>query len=165
MLDITALILEDHAEMRRLFAALDDAEGQEALAETWTPLAHLLDLHADAEEKLFYPALLKRGKDGTEETEDAIGDHNDIRDGVRDAAAHRPGTKAWREAVDRARKANSEHLAEEEREALADFRRTASDELRAELGARWLAYKEEHAGARGIDISDKDPQAYLEEHS
>jgi hypothetical protein len=45
-------------------------------------LAILLEAHADAEEKLFSPRLLDVGKEGDEETDDAISDHNDIRDAV-----------------------------------------------------------------------------------
>jgi hypothetical protein len=50
----------------------------------------MLDVHAYIEEKIFYPQLLQRGADDPEgETLDAIGDHNDIRDGVGDANAAR----------------------------------------------------------------------------
>ena len=51
----------------------------------WARLRVLLDTHALAEERFFYPELLKigRGADDespAEETRDAIKDHNEIRD-------------------------------------------------------------------------------------
>ena len=42
-----------------------------------------LEVHAAAEEILFYPRLLKDDPDAADDTKDAIRDHNDIRDGIR----------------------------------------------------------------------------------
>jgi hypothetical protein len=41
--------------------------------------------------KMFYPQLLRKGVDGQDETLDAIGDHNEMRDGVHDAAKQTNG--------------------------------------------------------------------------
>ena len=161
MADITQLILDDHETFRRQFAALDDANGPEQLRAIWEPLAALLDVHAVAEEAIFYPQLLRRGDDAEDETVDAIGDHNDIRDGVREAALHPIGNPQWWDAVRRTRLANSSHMAEEEDDALSDFRRNAPLGLREELGRRFLEFKADHADARDLDNNDKDPQGYV----
>src|SRR6201997_1584940 len=111
MADITMLILSDHDWFREQFAKLDDLQAQtpadrRALERVWRPLADKLDVHAYIEEKIFYPQLLKRGTDDAEgETLDAIGDHNDIRDGVRDVNAARVGADEWWAAVGPSRKA------------------------------------------------------------
>ena len=131
MADITMLIRADHDWFRERFAKLDDLQAQTpidhaALERLWRPLGEKLDLHAYIEEKIFYPQLLKRGTDDPEgETLDAIGDHNDIRDGVRAANAATIGTDQWWAAVGQTRKANDDHMSEEEREGLSDFRRHA----------------------------------------
>lgn len=161
MPDITALILDDHDTFRRQFAALDDLSRPEDLERVWTPLAKLLDLHAVAEEELFYPELVRRGSDAESETLDAVGDHNDIRDGVHEAARHPVGSDAWWAAVRTARAANTEHMGEEEDGALADFRRHADPGLREDLGRRFLDFKAQHAEVRDIDTSDKDPEVYV----
>jgi hypothetical protein len=171
--DITALILTDHDTFRRGFAALDDLQspdvdpaGLEArLTEVWTPLADLLDVHAVAEERIFYPALLVKGEQGeaVDETLDAIGDHNDIRDAVHEAARHRPGSPEWWEAVHQARVANTEHMGEEEDEGLADFRRHTTRARRVELGRQFAEFKAAHS-ARDLDTSDQDPERYVAEH-
>jgi hypothetical protein len=163
MPDITQLILDDHDTFRREFAALDDAEGPEQLSAIWEPLATLLEVHAAAEEAIFYPQLLRRGDDAEDETVDAIRDHNDIRDGVRAAAQHPIGNPGWWDGVQQARMANSEHMAEEEDDALADFRRNTPLSVREELGRRFREFKTSHADARDLDTSDKDPQEYLSE--
>ncbi len=161
MADITQLILDDHETFRREFAALDDADQPEQLRAIWEPLAALLDVHAVAEEAIFYPQLLRRGDDAEDETIDAIGDHNEIRDGVREAARHLIGSPQWWDAVRQTRVANSNHMAEEEDDALPDFRRNAPLSVREDLGRRFLEFKADHADARNLDTSDKDPQEYV----
>jgi Hemerythrin HHE cation binding domain len=121
--------LDDHETFRREFAAMDDTDEPERLREVWESLAALLDLHAAAEEAIFYPQLLRRGDNAEDETVGAIGDHNDIRDRVHKAAQYPVGRAQWWDAVRKARVANSEHMAEEEDDALADFRRNAPASL------------------------------------
>jgi hypothetical protein len=166
MPDICDLILDEHELFRRRFAELDEHRGGDAatLQRLWEPLAELLDRHAAAEEEVFYPELLARGRRAEDETDDAIGDHNHIRDAVRDSGQAEPGSDEWWQAVEKAREENSEHMAEEEREALADFRINAPDEVREEIGARFVEYNQRHAGGRGVDTSDKDPDEYIDEH-
>jgi Hemerythrin HHE cation binding domain len=163
--DVTSLIMDDHEWFRRQFARLDDASGTDELRDVWEPLAARLDTHAEAEEMIFYPYLLKRGGDeADDETDDAVRDHNKIRDAVADAGRHEVGSAAWIAAVGRARNENSEHLAEEEDEALPDFRRHTGFELRAKLAADWLRFYAEHPHGRGIDPSDRDPEQYIHDH-
>jgi hemerythrin-like domain-containing protein len=163
--DITMLILDDHAAFRRGFARLDDAKGEDQLKAVWEPLALHLDIHAEAEETILYPYLLKRGgEDADDETEDAIRDHNKIRDGIAEAARHPAGTDEWWRGVWQARTENSEHLAEEEDEVLPDFRKHATLELRNELAMKWFEFFAEHPSGRGLTFRDKDPDKYIEEH-
>jgi Hemerythrin HHE cation binding domain len=121
--DVTQLILDDHQEQRRLFAMLEQVgrSDTEALAAVWGRLAAFLEVHAAAEEAIFYPALLQVGiaarrRAGVEhETLDAIHDHNEIRDAVAEVARHAVGTDDWYAAVAGANVANGNHMAEEER--------------------------------------------------
>ena len=167
MPDICDLILDHHELSRRRFAELDElrSAGADALARVWGPLADFLDLHAAAEEAVFYPELLKVGKHADDETDDAIGDHNEIRDAVASSRRLDVGSDDWWKAVQEARKQNGDHLAEEERGALADFRANTSRELRSALGADFERFCTEHAGLRGIEPTDKDPDAYIEANS
>ena len=170
MADITMLILADHEWFREQFARLDELQAQtpvnrRALHKVWRPLADKLDVHAYIEEKIFYPQLLQRGTEDPEgETLDAIGDHNDIRDGVRDANATEVASDEWWAAVGRARLANDEHMGEEEREGLSDFRRHAPIGLREALGSQYSEFMAQHPTTRGLKIVDRDPQSYVEEN-
>ena len=62
-MDITQLILDDHHEQRRLFAILEQVGRTDsaALSVVWARLGAFLELHAAAEEAIFYPALLQVG--------------------------------------------------------------------------------------------------------
>jgi hypothetical protein len=166
MPDICDLILDEHRYFRRAFAELYDARsrGPEALTSLWRPLAAVFERHAAAEEEIFYPALLPRAEEGVEETEDAIKDHNAIRDGVRDAEACAMGSDAWWEAVGRARDENDEHMEEEETEGIPDFVAHSEASLRDDLGARFLAFNAAHPCAEDLDLTDKDPDAYIRTH-
>lgn len=168
-MDITEHILFQHHLQRRMFALLDEidpADG-DALGAIWRVLARLLEVHAEAEEVLFYPELLRVGhgaggaEDAPSETKDAIHDHNEIRDAVSRANEEKPGTPRWWKAVSDARLANSDHMAEEEREDLPDFRRHTDLRTRHDLAVRFLVFEAENAG--GIDSSNKDPQNYVED--
>ncbi|HEV7171886.1 hemerythrin domain-containing protein [Pedococcus sp.] len=166
MADIIDLIFEDHHWFRQRFFYLDSATGEAELRAVWEPLAARLETHADAEEAIFYPALLKRGDSGDpkEETEDAIHDHNEIRDAVKAARAEAVGTPGWFAAVGEARKQNGQHMDEEEREGLPDFIKSATGQLRHDLAMQWLQFYYEHPAGRGVDETDKDPEAYIRDH-
>jgi hypothetical protein len=166
--DITDQILAHHEWFREQFVRLDDAKAAspanpDALRAVWDPLATKLDLHAIAEEEIFYPQLLRRGTEDPEEaTLDAIGDHNDIRDGVHAAETHTVGTPEWWAAVAAAREANVEHMAEEEREGIADFRANAPAGLREALGRQFARFFEQHPTTDGVNVSDKNPERSVE---
>jgi len=165
VMDITELILTDHHRQRQAYAVLDDVDPADTqrLGDIWADLATFLEVHAAAEEAVFYPELLKLADADGAETKDAIGDHNDIRDAVAEAATHRVGTKAWWTAVGKARKANTEHMGEEEDEGLADFRKHASLEARNDLGVLFEAAKTAKE-APALDQTDKDPDEYIDEN-
>lgn len=120
-----------------------------------------MDVHAEAEERFFYPELLKQGEgandaeDGTVEgeTEDAIEDHNKLRDAVKAVEKHKVGSKAWFDAVGEANVVNSKHMGEEERQGLTDFRMKADIAARHDLAVKFAAFEAEHitgvAGQQG----------------
>jgi hypothetical protein len=167
--DITQLILDDHHEQRRLFAILEQIEptDTESLSALWARLGTFLELHAAAEEAIFYPALLQVGLAAAraagveEETLDAIHDHNEIRDAVGEAAHHPVGSPGWYDAVAAANLANSDHMAEEEREGLTDFRRLASLQERHDLAVAFAAFQARNY--TGVPVVDKDPAEYVRE--
>ena len=163
--DIVRLILADHETFRARSRSWPTCATQpQAAAVLWGELAAHLEMHASAEEAHFYPALLQKVDDSEDETKDAIGDHDEIRQGIRRAAAAEVGSDEWWAGIQDAREANDEHLAEEERDDLPDFLRSASVEERQELGALFATFKDEHPWAAGLDYADKDPDEFVKEN-
>lgn len=168
-MDITQLILDDHYEQRRLFAVLEQIDPADTgtLSAVWARLAAFLEVHAAAEEAIFYPELIKVARragtlgSAEEETLDAIGDHNEIRDTVAAVAQHAVGSDGWLDAVAAVNRANGDHMAEEEREGLTDFRREASVQRRHALAVAFAGYEARHV--TGVRPVDRDPQAYVRE--
>ena len=166
-MDITQLILDDHHEQRRRFAMLEqiDSADVRSLGEIWERLAVFLEVHAAAEEAIFYPELVKLAigpqplGSAELETIDAIYDHNEIRDAIAGVTGHHVGTQDWHDAVAAVNRANGDHMAEEEREGLTDFRRRVSLADRHMLAVAFAAFEARNfAGVRPVDT---DPQSYV----
>lgn len=170
-MDITQLILDEHGQQRHLFALIDEIDRSDtpALAAVWGRLRALLDAHAEAEERFFYPRLMQVGEgandadDAPDETEDAIEDHNEIRDTAAAVDKEAVGSDAWFAAVGACNKANGDHMAEEERQGLTDFRRHASLAERHALGVRFAAFEAQHL--TGVEPVDKDPKQWVKRHA
>lgn len=170
-MDITEVILHDHEEQRRLFAAIEeiDPADSQALASVWKRLKILLEVHAKAEEQLFYPRLLKLQRDLVEqsspgsETEDAIHDHNEIRDAIANVGEREVGSVEWFRALGNVNQVNGDHMAEEEREGLTEFRRHVDRSERHDMAIAFTVFEAEHAG--GIAPHDEDPGEYVKTHA
>jgi hypothetical protein len=168
LMDITQMILDDHHEQRRRFALLeqmDDSSSAAAASEVWARLAVFLEVHAAAEEEIFYPELVKLAVApqplvrAEPETVDAIYDHNKIRDAIAAVGSHPVGSPDWRDAIAAVNIANGDHMAEEEREGLTDFRYRVSLPQRHDLAVRFATF--EARNFTGVLPVDKDPQEYL----
>ncbi len=166
-MDITQLILDDHHEQRRRFAILEqiDAADVRSLGEIWDRLAVFLEVHAAAEEAIFYPELVRLAigpqplGSAEPETIDAIHDHNEIRDAIAAVTGHHVGSEDWLDAVAEVNRANGDHMAEEEREGLTDFRRRVSLAERHRLAVAFAAFEARNfAGVRPVD---QDPETYV----
>jgi hypothetical protein len=168
-MDITQLILDDHHEQRRRFALLEqmDSASVAALSDVWSRLAVFLEVHAAAEEEIFYPELVKLAvapqplARAEPETVDAIYDHNEIRDAIAAVRPHPVGSPDWRDAIAAVNVANGDHMAEEEREGLTDFRHRVSLVQRHELAVWFVTFEAQNFD--GVQPVDRDPQEYLQQ--
>jgi hypothetical protein len=163
--DIDVLVLSEHETFRRSFTEIEQLTEADQLRERWSELSDQLEVHASAEEAIFYPELLQDVDDVEGETEHAVHDHNEIREACRAVDEHEVGSDPWWEAFRSAREVTADHLDEEERDMLPPFREGVAAEKRSELGMAWLEFHETHDRAKGLSGEEKDPEAYVAEHA
>jgi Hemerythrin HHE cation binding domain len=143
--DIFELITADHRRIRRLSATLDDmarwsGDSGSMLAHAWLRLASLLEAHTRAEEEICYLPMSGCGPHAAEDRRAAIADHDDVREAIREAHLHRPGSAPWWRAVRAALALNAGHLDREERGLLADGLKGLTMTQRRALGRQWCAF-------------------------
>jgi len=142
-MDIFSLIKQDHQEVASLFKQLHEAKGSRALcAQLFTQLKEELELHAYAEEQVFYRALQE--DDMTEEmVEEALDDHQLVAELLDELATTPKGSAAWNEKLQILEENVQEHVEEEESDIFDAARQLLSIEEAAELAERWQTAKQE----------------------
>jgi hemerythrin superfamily protein len=142
--DIYNLIKRDHQEVANLFRRLKAAEGfSETSEQLFAQLREELELHAHAEERVWYPAL--RDAEGTQElVEEALDAHELVQELLDELAASRMDDEAWNEKLEVLDEHVEDHIEEEEGDIFDVARQLFSVEQAAELAQRWQMAKQEH---------------------
>jgi hemerythrin superfamily protein len=142
--DIYSLIKKDHQEIAHLFRRLKAAEGfSETSEQLFAQLREELELHAHAEERVWYPAL--REAEGTQElVEEALDDHELVQDLLDELAASRMDDEAWNEKLEVLEERVGDHIEEEEGDIFDVARQLFSVAQAAELAQRWQMAKQEY---------------------
>jgi hypothetical protein len=145
--DVIDLIMADHRRMRRLCEALQhmasrhsDASQNLMSAHVWQRLADLLEVHTSAEEEICYLPMFACSPAGTDGRREAVDDHDDIREAIREASMQCAGSAVWWRAVWAALVVNAEHLDREERDLLPHCLTGLPVSKRRELGRQWSAF-------------------------
>jgi len=143
-MDIYSLIIKDHQEIASLFRRLKAAEGfSETSEQLFAQLREEIELHTHAEEQVFYPALQEA--EGTQElVEEALDDHELVRDLLDELAASLMGDEAWNEKLEVLEEHVEEHIEEEESDIFDVARQLFNAEQAVELAQRWQTAKQEH---------------------
>lgn len=160
-MDVFELLKNDHKKVAQLFDQIESASGA-AKKRTFEELRTELDLHAQLEERLFYPRL-ENTKTARDITLEAYEEHNVVKDLLAELAKDGMGDE-W-DAKLKVLRENVEHHVEEEEGELFD---KAEDELSEEqveqIGAQMEAEKERVLGSaatngagRGRTGSKKSP--------
>jgi hypothetical protein len=144
LLELCQLVLDEHARILRLFAALDDvarrqpaAPGSAALNGVWRRLADLIDVHAEVEEEICYGVVFGQGGRVAALVNAAIADHDDIRAAVAEARLAEVGSAGWWRSVAAARRGCAEHFASEEQGLLAVVSACLTPEASKLLARQW----------------------------
>lgn len=148
-MDIANHISMIHDHQMRLFDALEEIDLTDisALAAVWRGLRFYLSVNMDAKERIFYPHLARVGLGATgagnaeAEVITSIQAHDQIRSKIADLDRLEIGFPGWFVALQECRNLNCEHIAMNESQNIADFRRRATLNLRHELAIEFLVYQ------------------------
>ena len=142
-MDIYSLMKKDHQEVASLFRRLQAAEGfSETSEQLFAQLREEIEFHTHAEERVFYPAL--REAEGTQElVEEAVDDHELIRELLDELATSHMGDEAWNEKLEVLEEHVEEHVEEEESDIFDVARQLFNVEQAVELAQRWQTAKQE----------------------
>ena len=131
--DVVDLILDDHRRFEALLRELrDSSSDRDAVRQAFSAL-HVA--HAQAEEKLVYPKLRRKGAVGEHEAEHGEEEHAEGHEALL-AVLELKGTdtQAFDDAVEELATAVNHHLTEEELSILNPAREEVGEQVRAELG-------------------------------
>jgi hemerythrin superfamily protein len=142
-MDIYSLIKKDHEEVASLFRRLKAAEGfSETFEQLFAQLREQIELHAYAEERVFYPALQET--EGTQELmEEALDDHELIQELLDELATSRIDSETWNEKLEVLEEHIEDHVEEEESDIFDVARQLFNTERAAELAQHWHTAKQE----------------------
>ncbi len=141
--DVIDLITDDHRLFERLLAQLrDSTQDRDAVRKAF---ADVLIAHGEAEEDLVYPVLRRRSSEV--DADDIEHGHEEHAEGNEALLAvlelKGTDTQAFEDAVEELSNLVAHHIAEEEITILSPAREEVGPRIRAELGAKWAARRNE----------------------
>ena len=125
---VTDLIAEDHRKVQQIFLELEEA--RPPAHEPLERLIEELDVHAQAEEAVFYPAV----REVSRRIDDAEAGHEHMRALIEAARAAKPGSAEFAKALRQLKQTVLNHAMEEEAGIFMDAARLGVEKLET-LGA------------------------------
>jgi hemerythrin superfamily protein len=147
-MDPYKLLKADHELVSELFERIESSSGQQKLT-TFKKLKKELDVHAEVEETIFYPALRNQAE-SRDITLEAYEEHRIVKELLAELATAKKPTDKW-DAKLTVLKENVDHHVEEEEGELFDKAKDVLTTEQAEaLGDRMAAEK----ARQGVPVSD-----------
>jgi hemerythrin superfamily protein len=161
--DALALLKEDHAEVKKLFAEFEKAkkaDDDDRRRELVATICESLTIHAQIEEEIFYPAL--RDVEGLEDLlDEAEVEHISVKELVAELENAEPGDELYDARVKVLAEYVEHHVKEEEGEIFPKTRKSEVD--LAEMGRLLAERKAELGNGKGKAERDEESprrQAY-----
>jgi hemerythrin-like domain-containing protein len=131
-MDVYQLLKQDHEKAKQLFDKLGNtSDGAEKTRERlFAQLKQELELHAEVEEKHFYPAL-RNNKETKDLVAEALEEHKEMKMALKDLDAAEKTDDSWAKKLAEL-KANVEHHVEEEETELFPLAQKVLDSTKAE---------------------------------
>jgi hypothetical protein len=137
LMDAIELLESDHKKVAGIMEKIDGTTERalKTREELFTQLKTELDLHAEIEEKIFYP-VLEKAKESRDITLEAFEEHRLVKQLLNELAAGAKDDETWTAKFTVLKEQVEHHVEEEEGDMFKKARRVLSQEEIEELGAR-----------------------------
>ncbi|HET7487321.1 MAG TPA: hemerythrin domain-containing protein [Acidimicrobiales bacterium] len=138
-MDALTLLTADHNRVRGLFTRFQGAHSADdgpQLVELATKIVEELEVHAEIEEQLFYPAVREASEELREAVAEGLEEHHVARTLLDEAKGLSPDDEAWVAKLLVLIESVEHHAGEEEQEMFPAVRKALGGEALEELGVR-----------------------------
>jgi len=136
-MDAIELLKADHKKVEKIFSEMEKKENRQ---KTFPELDRELSVHAEIEEKIFYPAT-KEAEPTRDLVLESIEEHKQIKMVLADLEQTDMTTDVWGAALKVLKEDVMHHVGEEEDELFPKVRKVLSKQQLAELGTRMEVLK------------------------
>ena len=152
MAHIIEKLRQDHEKVAQIFEKLANAEDgkttvREALCQQ---LINEIEAHAEFEEQVFYPAIQKASDDAADEVEEAIDEHDEVKDMLEQLKTLDSDDDEIVSLLEELQEAVAAHVQHEETDifplAQEELEDTEAREMAQKHDSMAKAYMEQHAG-------------------
>lgn len=154
------MIRMDHAHVMALFHKIEPGLSASARGATVRNICSALEVHAQLEEELFYPALREAGVE-LQQLERSVPEHDEMRGLIDRIRASGQDSGAQDELVNQLMRSVLHHVAEEETVLLPAAEKVLGEEQLSELGARMterrMALAKPRMGQMAMDMARSSP--------
>jgi iron-sulfur cluster repair protein YtfE (RIC family) len=145
-MNVFELLKQDHQKVSGIFQRIEAASATAERQQLFVQLKQELDLHAQVEETILYPAL-KQAEETRNITLEAYEEHQEVKDLLAEIQQTPPDDEEWTALVMELRESVEHHVEEEESEMFAQARDVLSEQQIDEISQRVEAAKRQAQAA------------------
>lgn len=135
--DATALLMQDHADVKAKFLQHQSEKSKQVKAVLATKICTALTVHAQIEEEIFYPEA-ERAIEDDDQIDEAVKEHAQVKEQIAKIMEGMGARKSTDAGIKKLLQLVEHHVQEEESEMFPDMRETETDlySLGGQLAAR-----------------------------
>jgi iron-sulfur cluster repair protein YtfE (RIC family) len=145
-MNVFELLKQDHQKVSGIFQRIEAASATAERQQLFVQLKQELDLHAQVEETILYPAL-KQAEETRNITLEAYEEHQEVKDLLAEIQQTPPDDEEWTALVMELRESVEHHVEEEESEMFAQARDVLTEQQIDEISQRVEAAKRQAQAA------------------
>ncbi len=132
-MDVLELIKADHRLVETLFSEIEKTDDTHKLYDSFNQLYEALNVHAEVEEQVFYPAVRDR-QDTEKLVDEAHKEHEEAKQMLEDVSSLSPTSAEFKAKIRELKQTMQHHIQEEENEVFSQVRQCMSDKKLEQLG-------------------------------